>query len=41
MEEGVGVDFDEFTLGFVESDVKCGSGVNWGVRMKGSVDHSQ
>ena len=28
VEDGVGVDFAEFTLGFVESEVKCGDEVS-------------
>ena len=35
------MDFDEFTLGLSGSDMECRGGVNWRVRMKGSVDHSQ
>ena len=41
IKERVGVDFAEFALGFVESEVKCGDRISWRDRLKGSVDHFQ
>ena len=35
------MDFPEFTLGFVESEVECGSEVGWKDGVKGSADHFQ
>ena len=35
------MDFAEFTLGFVESEVGYGNSVGWTVEMCGSVDHFQ
>ena len=40
-EKRVGVDYPEFTSGFVESEVKCGDGISWRDGMNGSVDHFQ
>ena len=34
VEDGVGVDFAEFTLGLVKSEVECRGGVNWRGGMK-------
>lgn len=41
VEDGVVVDFAEFTLGLVKSEVECRGGVDWRGGMKGSVDHFQ
>ena len=41
VEDGVGVDFAEFTLGLVKSEVECWGGVNWRGGVKGSADHFQ
>ena len=35
------MDFPEFTLGFGESGMECGSEVSWRDGMNGSVDHFQ
>ena len=41
VEDGVGVDFAEFTLGLVKSKVECRSEVGWRGGTKGSADHFQ
>ena len=35
------MDFAEFTLGFVESEVECGNSIGWRDGMSGGVDHFQ
>ena len=39
--EGIGVDFAEFVLSWVESEVECGSEVGLRVEVKGSANHFQ
>ena len=39
--DGVGVDFAEFTLGFVESGVECRNSIGWTVEMCECLNHFQ
>ena len=41
VEDGVVVDFAEFTLGLVKSEVECRNSVSWRGGTKGSADHFQ